>query len=149
MMATCPSLDLDTFLVTVYCVVDDLYWVHGAPHKPLRPGHRPELADSEVLTLLVLAQWQQGRSERAFLRYACEHWQAYFPRLLSQSAFNRRARDLLGVLCQLGPLVSQCVRQELGVTPAYDVVDGVAVPLMRRCRGERHRLFGLEAGIGR
>jgi hypothetical protein len=69
--------------------------------------------------------------------------------LLSQSAFHRRARDLLGVLCQLGPLVSQGVRQELGVAPAYDVVDGVGVPLRRRCRGERQRLFGLEAGIGR
>jgi hypothetical protein len=148
-MPISAPLDLDTFLVTVYCVVDDLYRAHAAPHKPVRPGHRPELADSEVLTLLVLAQWQQGRSERAFLRYACGHWHGYFPRLLSQSAFNRRARDLLGVVCLLGPLVSQGVRQELGITATYEVVDGVAIPLMRRCRGEQHRLFGLEAGIGR
>jgi hypothetical protein len=141
------DLDLDTFLVTVYCVVDDLWQARFARHKPVRPGHRPELADSEVLTLMLLAQWHPRRSERAFIRYAARHWRGYFPRLLSQSAFNRRARDLSGVLCALGPAVAQQVERPLG-RAAYEVLDGVPVPLMRRCRGERHRLFGNEAGIG-
>ena len=141
------ELDLDTFLVTVYCVVDDLWQARFAPLKPRRPGHRPELADSEVLTLMVLAQWHPRRSERAFIRYAARHWQGYFPRLLGQSAFNRRARDLCGVLALLGPAVAQAVEQRLGPA-AYEVLDTVPVPLMRRCRGERHRLFGDEAGLG-
>src|SRR5688572_30609540 len=97
------ELDLDTFLTAVYCVVDDLYRSEFARAKPARPGPRPRLSDGEVLTLAVLAQWQRGRSERAFLRYAGRHWRSDFPRLLSQSAFNRRARDLAGVLCALGP----------------------------------------------
>lgn len=141
------ALDLDTFLVTVYCVVDDRWQAQFAQHKPRRPGHRPELADSEVLTLMLLAQWHPRRSERAFVRYAARHWRGYFPRLLSQSAFNRRGRDLCGVLCQLGPAIAQAVEQRLGPA-AYEVLDGVPVPLLRRCRGERHRLFGDEAGIG-
>lgn len=147
-MLSYPSLDLDTFLVAVYCVVDDLYRAELAGAKPTRPGHRPELSDSEVLTLVLLAQWQQGRSERAFLRYAQHHWRAYFPRLLSQSAFNRRARDLAGVLARLGPLVSQHAARVLGLPPTYEIMDSLPIPLMRRCRGERHRLFGPEADIG-
>jgi hypothetical protein len=71
----------------------------------------------------------------------------YFPRLLSQSAFNRRMRDLGEVLGQLGPALAQHVEQTLGPA-AYEVLDGVPVPLMRRCRSERHRLFGDEAGLG-
>jgi hypothetical protein len=141
------ELDLDTFLTAVYCVVDDLYRSEFAPAKPRRRGHRPELADSEVLALVVLAQWQRGRSERAFLRDAGRHWRGYFPRLLSQSAFNRRARDLAGVLCALGPRVAERVAVLAGA-PAYEALDGVPVPLMRRCRGTRHRLFADEAGIG-
>jgi hypothetical protein len=141
------DLDLDTFLVTVYCLIDDLYRTRFAGHKPRRPGRRPELTDSEVLTLMVLAQWHPRRSERAFVRYASRHWRGYFPRLLSPSAFNRRARDLSGVLCVLGPAVAQQVEQQLGPV-AYEVLDGVPVPLLRRCRGERHRLFADEAGIG-
>ena len=143
------ELDLPTFLVTVYSLVDDLYQVHLAPHKPGRRGAVPRLSDSEVLTLTLLAQWQQDRSERAFLRTAARQWRGYVPRLLSQSAFNRRARDLAGALCLLGPLVSQHLGLALFGPAAYEVLDGVPVPLMRRCRGNRHRLFANEAAVGR
>jgi hypothetical protein len=142
------ELDLDTFLTAVYCVVDDLYRAEFAPAKPWRPGHRAELSDSEVLTLMALAQWQPARAERRFVAYAGRHWRGYFPRLLSQSAFNRRARDLAGVLCALGPRVAARVAALAGA-PADQALDGVPVPLMRRCRGQRHRLFADEAGIGR
>ena len=143
------DIDVDTFLSTVYCVVDDLYQAHYAAQKPVRRGTAPEMSDSEVLTVVILAQWQQDRSEAAFLRYAQAHWRGYFPRLLSQSAFNRRARDLLGVLGHLGPQVGQRVATLLAAPPAYAVLDTVPVPLMRCCRGVRHHLFAEEAAVGR
>ena len=140
------ELDPDTVLTAVYCAVDDLYreWFAGA--KPSRPGPAPRLADSEVLALMVLAQWQ--RSERAFVRSAARRWRGYFPGLVSQSRFNRRARDLWGVLCALGPRVARRLADELGAG-AYQAVDGLPVPLMRRCRGDRHALFADEADVGR
>lgn len=139
------SVDLDTFLVALYTIVDDLYRAHVAPHKPRRPGKKPELSDSEVLTLVVCAQWL-GCPERALGRYAAAHWRGYFPRLLDQSAFNRRARDLAGALVALVPLVAD----RLGAALApYQVFDGVPVPLARRVRGRRRRLFGDEAAIGK
>lgn len=139
------TLDLDTFLVALYSITDDLYQAHCACHKPRRPGQHPHLSDSEVLTLALCAQWF-GPSERAFIRYIMEHWRAYFPRLLSQSAFNRRSRDLAGVLVHL---VAVIARQLQAYLAPYQVLDTVPVPLMRRCRGHRHRLFGDEAAIGR
>jgi hypothetical protein len=139
------TVDLDTFLVALYTIVDELYQRQVAPARPVRRGRRPELSDSEVLTLMVCEQWH-GRSERGFLRFVARYWRSYFPRLLDQSAFNRRARDLAGALTQLVPLVAA----ELGAALApYQVIDGVAMPLARRCRGIRHRLFGDEAGIGK
>ena len=51
------TLDLDTFLTALYTTVDDLYSEHYAHRKPQRPGRRPELSDSEVLTLAICAQW--------------------------------------------------------------------------------------------
>ena len=139
------TVELDTFLVALYTIVDELYQRHVAPQRPVRRGHRPEVSDSEVLTLMVCEQWH-GRSERRFLRFVERYWRGYFPRLLSQSAFNRRARDLAGAMTALVPLVAA----ETGaVLPAYQVVDGVAMPLARRGRGIRHRQFGDEASIGR
>lgn len=149
-MTTTQHLDPATLLVALYCTVDDLYQQHFAGRKPVRPGRRPELSDSEVLTLVLLAQWRQDRSERAFLDYARAHLWPYFPRLLSQSAFNRRARDLMGVLCALSPAIRLRALAALGLQlPTHEVVDAVPVPLMRRCRGMQHRLFRDEAAIGR
>ena len=141
------ELDLGTCLTAVYWVVEDLYRAEFAPSKPVRRGHQPELSGGEVLTLAALAQWQRGRSERKFVAYAAAHGRASFPRLLSQSAFNRRARGLWGVLCALGPRVAGRVAAVAGA-PAYGALDGVAVPLMRRCRGDRHRLFAAAASVG-
>jgi hypothetical protein len=138
------ALDLDTFLVAWYTIIDDLYQARVAPQLPRGPGKRPALSDSEVLTLALCAQWLH-RSERAVVRYALAHWQAYFPRLLSQRAYNRRSRRLTGVLVHLGPLMAQALG---AVASAYQVLDTVPVPLLRRCRGQYHRLFGDEAAIG-
>src|SRR5687767_11925107 len=139
------TVDLDTFLVALYTIVDELYQRHVAPHRPRRRGRRAELSDSEVVTLMICAQWH-GRSERGFVRFARRYWRGYFPRLLDQSAFNRRVRDLTGTLTRLVPLVAD----DLGATMAsYRVIDGVGMPLARRSRGIHHRRFGDEAGIGR
>lgn len=143
------ELDVDTFLTTVYCVCDDLYRARVGPALAGRPGAKGKLSDSEVLTLVALAQWEGHRCESCFLAYARAHWRAYFPRLTSQSAFNRRARGLWAALCLLGPALAEEVGRLLGAPPAYEVWDGVPVPLMRRCRGGRRRLFGAEAGFGR
>lgn len=138
-------VDVETFLVAVYTLIDDLYQAHLAPVKPRRRGRRPALSDSEVLTLLVLGQWL-GNSERGLLRHAQAYWRSYFPRLLSQSAFNRRARDLGSTCAGLLPLVA-C---ELGAPrAAYQVADTVPVPLAMLCRGKHHRLFAEDAAIGR
>jgi len=137
--------NLDTFLVAVYTLVDTLFQTHIAPCKPRRRGRHPDLSDSEVLTLLVLGQWL-GNSERALLRHAATYWTAYFPRLLSQSAFNRRGRDLGPVLARL----MQLIAKDVGTKQSpYQIVDTTPVPLARLCRGKHHRLFADDAAIGR
>ena len=141
--------DLATFLVTVYCAIDELYVERFGPYKPVRPGAVAVASDSEVLTLVALAQWQSQRSERRFVCYVARHWGAYFPRVLSQSAFNRRARDLAPVLAALGPAVAERV---VAAWPGvhYEAVDGVPVPLARRCRGLRRKVWTADqAGLGK
>lgn len=138
------AVEVDTFLTAVYTLVDTLYQRHLAPHKPARRGRRPEVSDSEVLTLLLLGQWL-GTSERALLRHADAYWRAWFPRQLSQSAFNRRVGDLGAALTRLVPVLAA----ELGAGAApYEIVDTTPVPLMRQCRGRHHRLFA-DAAVGR
>lgn len=137
--------DLDTFLVAAYLLVDTLYQAEVLPVLPPHRGPAPHMHDPEVLTLVVIGQWR-GTSERALLRWADAQLRAYFPVQLSQSAYNRRVHHLGPVLARL---LAWLADQLGAVATLYQIADTVPVPLARQCRGERHRLFAAEAGVGR
>ncbi|TCJ16223.1 hypothetical protein E0L93_10355 [Rubrobacter taiwanensis] len=86
-------LDLDSFLVSLYVLIDD-WWKANRSPKPSKPGRPSLISEPEILTLAILAQWPRFRSERDFWRFADVHLQEYFPTLPSQSQFNRKARAL-------------------------------------------------------
>ena len=86
-------MDLDSFLVSLYVLVDDWWKLHHAS-EATKTGRPALLSESEVLTLAILAQWPRFRSERDFWRFAWAHLRTYFPKLCSQSQFNRRVRAL-------------------------------------------------------
>lgn len=120
-------MDLDTFLTTLYVVVDDWYQDQVIAHKPVRGGARERMTDSEVLTLMVAAQWRQGvpwQSERSLIRYMHAHGRVWFPYLLGISAFNRRGRQLCGVLAALQRAVAAWLQPQAD----YEVMDGLPLP---------------------
>jgi len=139
------TLDLDTFLVALYTIADDLYKTHF-PNKQIQVGPKLIMNDSEIMTLGLCAQWLKW-PERKLLMYVEKHWGAYFPHLLSQSEYNRRFNALAERLSYLVPLIRS---QITGYCPSYEIMDCVPVPLMKRCRGEKAKLFKREiANIGK
>ena len=48
-------MDLDSFLVTLYALVDD-WWKLNHASEPSKTGRSALLSDPEVITLAVLAQ---------------------------------------------------------------------------------------------
>jgi len=136
------NTDVDTFLIAVYLQIDTL--LQTIRSGPPRPGRPPRMHDAEILTILVIGQWR-GSSERATLRWVQAELGDAFPDLVSQSAFNRRARRLGPVCSQLQLLLADLLTPE----PApYEVVDTLGVPVAHRCRGKHHRCFGDEATMG-
>jgi hypothetical protein len=127
------DLDLETFLTILYVRVDDLYQQVIAPQMPACGGPTPELSDSEMLCLGLAAQWRSGvpwKTERGCLRYVRKHLHPLFPRLTSQSAFNRRLRRLWGGFI----LLQQAVAQQLITADEYEVMDAVPVPVAHGAR---------------
>jgi hypothetical protein len=88
--------DTNTFLTTLYVVVDDFCKQHLTPEPPIQPT--PSLTRSEVVTLALFGQWQHFPSERAFYRYADHHLRNAFPRLPDRSQLNRLIRHHLNAL---------------------------------------------------
>jgi hypothetical protein len=126
------DLDLETFLIALYVIVDDLYQRHIAPHMPPCGGPAAQMSDSEVLCLGLAAQWRSGvpwKSERGIMRYVRKHLSHLFPTVLTQSAFNRRVRRLWGAFI----LIQDAVAAQLA-QGAYDVLDGFPIPVAHGAR---------------
>jgi hypothetical protein len=90
-------MDQDTFLTTLYVMIDDFCQSHGFAEKH-RPGPAASLSCSEVVTLAVFGQWARFPSERAFYRYAVGHLRAAFPTLPEREQFNRLQRGYRDVI---------------------------------------------------
>jgi hypothetical protein len=126
------ELDLDTFLVALYVIVDDVYQSHIIPRMPACGGPPAQMSDSEVLCLGLAAQWCSGvpwKSEHGIMRYVRKHLRHVFPAALTQSAFNRRLRRLWGAFI----LLQDAVAAHLG-HGAYDVMDGFPIPVAHGAR---------------
>ena len=138
-------MDLDSFLVSLYVLVDD-WWQERHP-RTLRPSGRPAvLAHSEVLTLAILSQWSRFRSERDFWRFANAHLRSYFPNLLSQGQLNRRIRALEP---ELRALQQDLAKTLLETSTVYHVLDTTLIPAVVRVRACRKGLFAGQAAFGR
>src|SRR5215204_4867263 len=138
-------MDLDSFLVSLYVLVDD-WWKLEHASRPPKTGRPALLSDPEVITLAILAQWPRFRSERDFWRFASSHLRSYFPKLCSQSQLNRRIRALEP---ELRALQLAFARELAEPSAVYRVVDTTLVPAIVRVRASRKGLFAGQASFGR
>jgi hypothetical protein len=83
-------VDPDTFLTTLYVMVDDCCLTSLPPE--VHPGPRASLSRSEVVTRGLFGQWACFRGERAFYRDAQQHLCAACPSLPHRTPFNRLLR---------------------------------------------------------
>ena len=116
-------VDVDTFLTTLYVMVDD-FCTLSLP-SDLHPGPQAALSRSEVVTLALFGQWQSFGSERGFYRSAQRHLRAAFPQLPSREQYNRQVRrqHTAGVA-----FVLYLVRLLAAQRCAYEALDSSGVP---------------------
>ena len=138
-------MDLDSFLVSLYVLVDD-WWKLEHARRPPKTGRPALLTDPEVITLAIFAQWPRFRSERDFWRFAQAHLRPYFPALCSQSQLNRRIRALEP---QMRELQFAFARELAEPSAVYRVMDTTLVPAIVRVRASRKGLFCGQATFGR
>lgn len=144
-------MDLDTFLTTLYVIVDDWYQQQGAQQMRRRMAGRVRMSDSEVLTVALAGQWRVGvpwQSERGVVRYMQRNGRAWFPTMLSKSAFNERVRQLWGGLIQLQQAVAAQLDSMDNLYECVDVVPLPACSLAQAASGDKHWLWWSRVGYG-
>jgi hypothetical protein len=126
------------FLTELYVLIDE--WDKTRPLAPLRPGPRPELARSEVLTLALFSQWSGFRSERQFWRYASCHLRPLFPQLPSRVQFLRAVHRIAPVLAHLAVHLGQAL---VPTECPFEILDATGI----ETRDARRRGIGWLPGI--
>lgn len=139
--------DLDTLLIALYVQLDDhIIPAHRAgARRGLRLGRPPVVTDAELVCLAVAQVLLRYDEERHWLRAAASRVGHLFPRLLRQSEYNARLKNL-------APLMEAALRWIAAATPAsaelLRLMDGTPIPCgQSKITTQRSNLFGF-AGYG-
>jgi hypothetical protein len=139
------NMPVDTFLTALYTIVDDWYQSRGRLLLAGKVGTKPTFSDSEVMTLSIAQHWCGFQKERDWLRFVRNNYLPLFPRLVSQSEFNRRARSLCWQMRQM----RQEIVQEMGAfEEEYRLIDGTPVHVRHWRRHGKSHLYLPEAALG-
>jgi hypothetical protein len=131
-------------LLTIFCTVDDEIQALGGP--PRRPGPRPKLADSEVITIELAGELWGLADDAAIYRHFRQHHLAEFPALaeVDRSRFVRHAADL----CWLARRLQRRLAAALAGPGDLWLVDSCPLPVCRFGRAGYCRRFRGRAAYG-
>lgn len=142
-------MEFTTFLITVYCLVDDWLptWVATLPNKRLRErGYAPALSDSEVLTMEIVGEFLGLDTDKGLYLFFRRHWADWFPALrqVHRTTFTRQAANLW--------YVKQCLWKHLlsrvEADPLFLVLDSFPMPVCRFARAKRCRRLREHSAYG-
>ncbi len=128
-------MDLTTFIIGVYCIVDD--FLKG---KRLRQrGPQPTMSDSEVLTLEIVGEFLGIDTDSGIFRYFRRHFGDWFPALnqIHRTTFVRQATNLWSVKQRLWWMLIGMVDH----APLIAITDSLPIPVCRFARAYRCRLL--------
>jgi hypothetical protein len=132
-------------LTTIYVLVDDWYQAYGAALLKGKPGAKPDLSDSEMMTLMLAQDLIPYPGETQFIGFMRANYPSLFPRLVDQSQFNRRARGLRWMMEQLRRAWVVHMMKE---APNMLLVDTKPIPVMGYKRSKRTSDFAGQAAYG-
>ncbi|MGD8751990.1 MAG: IS982 family transposase [Anaerolineales bacterium] len=139
------SIPLSEILLILYVLVDDWYQANASDFREGQPGVQPIFSDSEVMTVMIAMDFVPFPSERQFVAYLRANHLDLFPKLVTQSQFNRRARAVAPLLEQF----RQAWLMRIGVTLVRKaLLDTKPVPVVGYRRSKKRSDFLGSAAYG-
>ena len=136
-------MDLNTFIVTVFCLIDDQ--IEG--RRIRRRGPAPKLSDAEVLTIEIVGEFLGIDTDKGLYHYFRQHYGEWFPALceVHRTTFVRQAANLW-------KLKERLWQELLPFAPHYPTLalcDSLPLPVCLFARAYRCRRFRGEAAFGK
>lgn len=136
-------MDLSTFIIAVFCLVDDR--LKG--HRIRQRGPDPKLSDAEVLTMEIVGEFLGVDTDKGIHLFFRRHYAEWFPALreVHRTTFSRQAANLWKVKEHLWQEFLALAPHE----PAFALVDSMPLPACLFARAYRCRRFRGEATFGK
>ncbi len=137
-------MDLSTFIVSVFCLIDDQLKDLG---RLRGRGPAPTLFDSEVLTIEIVGALLGIDEDTKLFEYFQRHYAHYFPNLrcVHRTTFTRQAANLWKAKERLW----QRLLAETPHDPGFALADSFPLPACLFARAYRCRRFRGEATFGK
>ena len=136
-------MDLSTFIVAVFCLVDD-----RLKGRRLRSrGPTPKLSDAEVLTIELVGEFLGMDTDKDIYLFFRRHYAEWFPVLskVHRTTFVRQAANLWKAKERLWQELLSLTPHD----PAFALVDSMPLPACLFARAYRCRRFCGEAAFGK
>lgn len=120
-------MDLDDFIITVFCLVDEAIPATLNGQRLRKRGPHPILADSEVITMEVVGEYLGLEQDSRLFAYFRRHYAHFFPalRTLHRTTFVRQAANLW----RLKERQWQGVLARLPHDPTVAIIDSFPLPV--------------------
>jgi hypothetical protein len=136
-------VDLNTFIVAVFCLIDD----HLKDRRVRQRGPAPKLSDSEVLTIEIVGEFLGMDTDKGIHLFFRRHYGEWFPTLgeVHRTTFARQAANLWKVKEDLW-------QELLALTPhdpTFAICDSMPLPACLFARAYRCSRFKGKAAFGK
>jgi Transposase DDE domain len=140
-------MDLDDFIITVFCVIDEAIPVVLEGQRLRERGPAPSLADSEVVTMEIVGEYLGLERESALFAYFRHHSVHFFPALrsLHRTTFTRQAANLW----RLKERLWQQMAAQIPHAEQFALVASFALPVCQFARAYRCQRFRGAAAYGK
>jgi len=133
-------VDLDTFIVAIYCLIDDLMEGSLAGRVLRERGPLPALDDREVITMEIVGEFLGLDTDKGIFLFFSRRYAEWFPALagLHRTTLTRQAAKLWAVKrCLWRRLLETRLEHEEGLCS----VDSFAVAACSFAKAPRHKGF--------
>jgi Transposase DDE domain len=138
-------MSIEEFIITVFCLVDDLLNELLAGQQLRQRGFQPNLTDSEVITIEVVGEFLGLDQDKKIWEYFKGHWRHLFPKIPSRTSFVRHAANLHVIKRKL----QEELAERLGANDdRLHIIDGFPMPICKFARAYFSCTFRGEADYG-
>jgi hypothetical protein len=140
-------MDLDTFIILVFCRIDEAVPRVLDGQRLRQRGPEPTLADSEVITMEVVGEFLGLAHDSMLFAYFRRHYAHFFPalRTLHRTTFVRQAANLWRLKEQLW----QEALNQIPHDPTFAILDSFPLPVCQFARAYRCQRFRGDAAFGK